>query len=165
MFACSESTQRHIQEALEKYKLNRVVVAACTPRTHEPIFRETLRKIGLNPYLLEMANIRDHCSWVHQQEPAQATFKAHDLIRMAVAKAGRLEPLEPKEMEIGHEVMVVGGGIGGMEAALQLARRGYRVSLVEKEEKLGGWTSRLQTLYPSGKSGEQTCPGKSQRII
>ena len=164
LFACSESTQRYIQEAVQKYKLNRVVIAACTPRTHEPIFRETLRKIGLNPYLLEMANIRDQCSWVHQQESEQATRKARDLIRMAVAKVCSLEPLEPKKMEIGHEVLVIGGGIGGMETALQLSRRGYEVTLLEKEEKLGGWTSRLQTLYPSGKSGAQMVLEKARAL-
>ena len=164
MFACSESTQRHIQEAIAEHELNRVVIAACTPRTHEPIFRETLRKIGMNPYLMEMANIRDHCSWVHQQEPGQATAKAGDLIRMAVAKVGHLEPLEPKKMEIGHDVLVIGGGIGGMETALQLGRRGYRVTLVEKNEKLGGWTAKLKTLYPSGKSGEQLVREKAKEL-
>ncbi len=113
------------------------MIAACTPRTHEPIFRETLRKVGLNPYLLEMANIRDQCSWVHSAEAVQATGKAQDLIRMAVARARQLEPLEPKEMEIGHNVLVIGGGIAGIETALQLGKREYTVFLAEKAPELG----------------------------
>jgi heterodisulfide reductase subunit A len=157
LFACSESTQR-------QNKLNRVVIAACTPRTHEPIFRETMRKIGLNPYLLEMANIRDHCSWVHHDNPSAATRKANDLIRMAVARARKLEPLEPKEMEIGHNILVIGGGITGLETALQLARRDYQIYLVEKESHLGGWVNKLQSLYPSGVSGEELIKSKIKQI-
>ncbi len=164
LFACSESTQRNIQEKITENKLNRVVIAACTPRTHEPIFRETLRKVGLNPYLLEMANIRDHCSWVHQQEPGAATEKARDLIRMAVARARKLEPLEPKEMEIGHNVLVIGGGIAGLETAIQLAGRDYGVFLVEREEHLGGVTRQLDSLYPSGNPGEKLIREKLKEI-
>jgi heterodisulfide reductase subunit A len=154
LFACSESTQRQIQAIIIEHKLNRVVIAACTPRTHEPVFRETLRKTGLNPYLLEMANIRDHCSWVHQQEKEAATEKAKDLIKMAVARARKLEPLEPKEMTIGHHVLVIGGGIAGLETAVQLARRGYGVFIVERDETLGGYTKNLHSLYPSGQPGK-----------
>jgi heterodisulfide reductase subunit A len=164
LFACSESTQRQIQEQIVENKLNRVVVAACTPRTHEPIFRESLRKIGLNPYLLEMANIRDHCSWVHQGDPELATTKASDLIRMAVARARILEPLEPKEMDIGHHVLVVGGGIAGLETAIQLARRSYTVYVIEKEEQLGGWSEQLQKLYPSGTAGAELIKNKLQEL-
>jgi heterodisulfide reductase subunit A len=164
LFACSESTQRNIQEKVLENKLNRVVIAACTPRTHEPIFRETIRKIGLNPYLLEMANIRDHCSWVHHNDPKSATAKANDLIRMAVAKARKLEPLEPKEMEIGHNVLVIGGGITGLETSLQLAKRDYQVYLIEQEDYLGGWVSKLQSLYPSGVSGEELIKDKIKQI-
>jgi heterodisulfide reductase subunit A len=164
LFACSESTQRAIQQSVIDNKINRLVIAACTPRTHEPIFRETIRKIGLNPYLLEMANIRDQCSWVHQHQSDKATEKARDLIRMAVAKVRELEPLEPKEMPIGHEVVVIGGGIAGMETAIQLSRRGYKVSIVEQEEHLGGWTRHLKSLYPSGMSGLDLVQKKLQEI-
>jgi heterodisulfide reductase subunit A2 len=164
LFACSESTQRLIQEKVLENRLNRVVIAACTPRTHEPIFRETLRKIGLNPYLMEMANIRDHCSWVHQNDPKAATLKAQDLIRMAVARTRKLEPLEPKEMEIGHDVLVIGGGITGMETALQLAKREYKVYLMEKEDNLGGAVKDLKNLYPSGKSGEELIKSKMKDL-
>lgn len=164
LFACSESTQRSIQEKVLEHKINRVVIAACTPRTHEPIFRETLRKIGLNPYLFEMANIRDHCSWVHQNDPVAATAKAGDLIRMAVARAKKLEPLEPKEMEIGHNILVIGGGIAGLETAIQLARREYGVFIVEKGEHLGGVTKELQSLYPNLKPGEALIQEKLKEV-
>jgi heterodisulfide reductase subunit A len=164
LFACSESTQRAIQQSVIDNKINRVVIAACTPRTHEPVFRETLRKIGLNPYLMEMANIRDQCSWVHQYEAEKATNKGQDLIRMAVARVRELEPLEPKEMPIGHDIVIIGGGIAGMETAIQLSRRGYKVSIVEKQEYLGGWTRHLNSLYPSGESGLDLVQRKLQEI-
>jgi heterodisulfide reductase subunit A len=164
LFACAESTQRNIQEIILNNRLNRVVIAACTPRTHEPIFRETLRKVGLNPYLLEMANIRDQCSWVHSGYARQATSKAKDLIRMAVAKVRQLEPLEPKEMKIGHKVMVIGGGIAGIETALQLGKRNYSVFLVEKEKELGGWVKDLKILYPSGMSGKDLISKKMEEL-
>jgi len=164
LFACSESTQRNIQEKVLENKLNRVVIAACTPRTHEPIFRESLRKIGLNPFLFEMANIRDHCSWVHQNDPVSATRKAKDLVRMAVARVKQLEPLESKEMEIGHNVMVIGGGIAGLETAIQLARRDYGVFIVEKDEHLGGMTKQLNSLYPSAKPGDFLVQEKMKEV-
>jgi heterodisulfide reductase subunit A len=164
LFACAESTQRLIQEKVQENKLNRVVIAACTPRTHEPIFRETLRKVGLNPYLLEMANIRDQCSWVHTGDPTSATAKARDLIRMAVAKARDLEPLEQQEMEIGHNVLVIGGGISGIETAIQLSKRDYTVYLLEKNDQLGGWVRDLRILYPSGKSGKELIEEKIKEI-
>ncbi len=164
LFACAESTQRNIQEKILSNRLNRVVVAACTPRTHEPIFRETLRKVGLNPYLLEMANIRDQCSWVHGQAADAATRKAKDLLRMAVARVRQLEPLEPKEMEIGHDVLVIGGGISGIETALQLGKRDYNVLLVEKDKALGGWVKELEILYPSGMSGKELIRSKVQEL-
>ncbi len=164
LFACAESTQRLIQEKIVENHLNRVVIAACTPRTHEPIFRESLRKVGLNPYLLEMANIRDHCSWVHREEPQSATAKAKDLIRMAVAKVRLLEPLESKEMEIGHQVFVIGGGISGIETALQLKKRDYQVYLVEKDAQLGGWVNKLKILYPTGITGQEFIDKKLEEL-
>ncbi len=164
LFACAESTQRYIQDKIIENKLNRVVISACTPRTHEPIFRETLHKTGLNPYLFEMVNIRDQCSWVHHDRPEAAVEKAKDLIRMGVAKVRELEPLEPSEMEIGHDILVIGGGIAGIETALQLARRKYKVYLVEQNEELGGWLNKLSTLYPSGMSGPELIKEKLKDI-
>ncbi len=154
LFSCSGSAQKEIEERIRENRLNRVVVAACTPRTHEPVFRETLLAAGLNPYLLEMANIRDHCSWVHQNEPDEATAKAKDLVRMAVARAGRLEPLTPREMTLNRQVVVIGGGIAGMQAAVDIAAQGFRTTLIETQSKLGGRVRKLNSVYPSGIPGK-----------
>lgn len=137
-YTCADDTQKLIKERIAEHRLNRIVVASCTPRTHEPIFRETLRDAGLNPYLLEMANIRDQCSWVHSGQPEQATEKAVDLVRMAAARASRLQPLEESTVPVNHASLVVGGGIAGMTAALALADQGFSVHLVEKGGELGG---------------------------
>ncbi len=155
LFACAESTQRQIQERIKEYYLNRVVVAACTPKTHEPIFQETLSKVGLNPYLFDMVNIRDQCSWVHLREPDAATKKAKDLIRMAVARARLLVPLNKREMEVGQKILVIGGGIAGIQTVIDMANRGFEVHLVEKESVLGGRVSKLASLYPRGESGKE----------
>ncbi len=138
LFTCSEDTQKLITEAVKENQLNRVVVAACTPRTHEPLFQETIREAGLNPYLFEFANIRDQDSWVHQQEPELATEKAKDLVRMAVAKAALLEPLQPVHLDISQNALVIGGGLAGMTAALNLADQGLFTYLVEEKDELGG---------------------------
>ena len=138
LFACAGDSQRIIAEAIAEKSLNRVVVCACTPRTHEPLFQGTLRSAGVNPYLFEFANIREHCSWVHQKEPEQATAKAKELTRMAVAKVICLEPLSPQSMSVNHDALVVGGGVAGMTAALELARHGCHVHLVEQKKQLGG---------------------------
>ena len=151
----SASTQAEIQDRILEHRLNRVVVAACTPKTHEPIFQETVANVGLNPYLLEMVNIRDQCSWVHINDPEKATEKAKDLIRMAVAKVRLAEPLEMRKLNIDHDVLVIGGGIAGMQTAIDLANRGANVHLVEREDALGGRVSRLTTLYPSYGSGAE----------
>ena len=153
LFACAASTQTEIQEKVIEHKLNRVVVAACTPKTHEPIFRETLAKVGLNPYLFEMVNIRDQCSWVHQHEPEKATQKAKDLVRIGVARARLLNSLQIREMKIDHNVIILGGGVAGIQAAIDLAGKGFNVNLVEKEKQLGGRVAKLATLYPSYKPG------------
>ncbi len=137
-YTCADDTQNRIKDRIAEYGLNRVVVASCTPRTHEPIFRDTLRDSGLNPYLLEMANIRDQCSWVHSGQPGRATDKAVDLVRMAVARASRLMPLEETTVPVSNAALVVGGGIAGMTAALALAEQGFPVHLVEKSAELGG---------------------------
>ena len=138
LYTCSQDTQEKIKQAIKKYRLNRVVVASCTPRTHEPLFQETIREAGLNRYLFEMANIRDQDSWVHMHEPEKATQKAKDLVKMAVAKAQLLEPLKRSLLSITHKGLVIGGGITGMVSALRLAQEGYETYLIEKEPQLGG---------------------------
>jgi heterodisulfide reductase subunit A-like polyferredoxin len=138
LYTCSQDTQKRIVEMINEHKLNRVVVASCTPRTHEPLFRETIREAGLNPYLFEMANIRDQCSWIHMNESEPATEKAKDLVRMAVAKAGLLTPLKRVEIDVTQKALVIGGGIAGMIASLSLAEQGFPVYLVEKDNSLGG---------------------------
>jgi heterodisulfide reductase subunit A len=138
LFTCSQDTQKLIREAIKEHRLNRVVVAACTPRTHEPMFQETIREAGLNRYLFELANIRDQDSWVHQSEPEKATEKAKDLVRMAVAKVALLEPIERMQVPINQDALVIGGGIAGMSAALNLADQGFMTFLVEEKKDLGG---------------------------
>ena len=143
LFTCSQDTQEKIKKAIKEYGLNRVVVASCTPRTHEPMFRETIRQAGLNPYLFEMANIRDQCSWVHMHERDRATEKAKDLVRMAVAKARLIEPLQPVTLPVNHRALVIGGGVAGMTSALTLAEQGFEVDLIERSNALGGMTRRI----------------------
>lgn len=146
LYTCSNDTQEKIKKIIKEQNLNRVVVAACTPRTHEPLFRNTCREAGLNPYLFEMANIRDQNSWVHRDHPEAATKKAKDLVRMAVAKARLLEPLEKGKISINKNVLVIGGGISGMTAAEELATQGYQVYLIEKEKELGGNLRKIKYL-------------------
>jgi heterodisulfide reductase subunit A-like polyferredoxin len=138
LFTCSDDTQRKIKEAIEEYKLNRVVVASCTPRTHEPLFQETIREAGLNKHLFEMANIRDQCSWIHMHQPEEATAKAKDLVRMAIAKARLIEPLPALPLDVTQKGLVIGGGLAGMVSALGIANQGYQVYLIEREKELGG---------------------------
>ncbi|MFW5936973.1 MAG: CoB--CoM heterodisulfide reductase iron-sulfur subunit A family protein, partial [Desulfosalsimonas sp.] len=138
MFSCSTDTQNMMAKAISENDLNRIVVAACSPRTHEPLFQDTLKEAGLNGYLLEMANIRNHNAWVHQQEPEKATQKARDQVRMAVAKARMVQPLEKLQVEVIQKALVVGGGPAGLNAALGLADQGYETVLVEKTGELGG---------------------------
>ena len=138
LFACSTDTARQISETIREKGLNRVVVAACTPRTHEPLFRDTLREGGINPYFFEMANIREHCSWVHSREKEVATQKAKDIVRMSVARTARLEPLQEFELPVDKRALVVGGGVAGMTSALSLANQGFEVYLVEKDTGPGG---------------------------
>ncbi|MGA2256191.1 MAG: FAD-dependent oxidoreductase, partial [Thermoguttaceae bacterium] len=137
-YTCADDNQDQMKAKIAEHRLNRVVVASCTPRTHEPIFRDTLRDAGLNPYLLEMANIRDQCSWVHSGNPGAATEKAIDLVRMATARAAALVPLQETTAPVNNAALVVGGGIAGMTAALALAEQGFPVHLVEKSDRLGG---------------------------
>ena len=146
LFTCSQDTQEKIKEAIEKYKLNRVVVASCSPRTHESLFRNTIREAGLNPYLFEMVNIRDQCSWVHHHEPEEATEKAKELIRMIVAKSRLLEPLKRERIPVKDSALIIGGGVAGMTAALDLANQGYNVDLIERDGELGGHMRDIYTV-------------------
>ena len=138
LYTCSQDSQRRIIEMIKEHALNRVVIASCTPRTHEPLFRDTIREGGLNPYLFEMANIRDQCSWIHMTEPQLATEKAKDLVKMSVAKAARLEPLKRVEIDVVQKALVIGGGIAGMISSLSLAQQGFEVFLIERDNELGG---------------------------
>ena len=143
LFSCATNSAKEITDTIKEKNLNRVIVAACTPRTHEPIFRDTLREAGINQYLFDMANIREHCSWVHSKEKEYATRKAKDLIRMSVARVCRLEPLQEFDLPLDKTVLVVGGGVSGMTCALSLANQGFEVYLVEKEKELGGNARRI----------------------
>jgi len=145
LFICSTDAAQKIANTIREKKLNRVVVAACTPRTHEPLFRDTLREGGINQYFFEMANIREHCSWVHSKQKEEATRKAKDLVRMSVARSLKLEPLPEYELEVTPVALVVGGGPAGMTAALALADQGFEVHLAEKENDLGGAARRLRS--------------------
>ena len=138
LFTCSQDTAVKMAEVIKEENLTRVVVASCSPRTHEGLFQENCEKAGLNRYLFEMANIRDQDSWVHMNEPEKATQKAKDLVRMAVAKAKYLKPLKPGQLPVNHEALIIGGGLAGMTAALALADQGFASTIVEKEERLGG---------------------------
>jgi heterodisulfide reductase subunit A len=143
LYSCSQDALKGIADKIKENRLNRVVIAACSPRTHEPLFQETLKSIGLNPALIEMANIRDQCSWVHSQEPKAATEKAKDVVRMAVAKAMLLEPLEQTSVDVSPTALVIGGGAAGMTAALSIADQGFECVLVERSDQLGGNLRRL----------------------
>jgi heterodisulfide reductase subunit A-like polyferredoxin len=138
LYSCSQDAIQHITEVTKEKDLNRVVVASCTPLTHEPLFQDAIRQAGLNPALFEMANIRNQCSWVHPDNWDAATEKARDLVRMAVAKATRLEPLHKTEIEVEKAALVIGGGAAGINSALTLARQGFPVHLIEREDHLGG---------------------------
>jgi heterodisulfide reductase subunit A len=138
LFACSTDNAQQIADTIREKKLNRVVVAACTPRTHEPLFRDTCREGGINQYYYEMANIREHCSWVHSKEQDKATQKAKEIVRMSVARTALLEPLQEYELPVNKKTLVVGGGLAGMTSALSLANQGFEVCLAEKDSELGG---------------------------
>jgi len=144
LYTCSQDTQKLIREKIQENNLNRVIIASCTPRTHEPLFKETMQEAGLNPYLFEMTNIRDQCSWVHMHKPKEATEKAKDLVRSIVAKARLLKPLRKPLIDVTPVGLIIGGGVSGMTAALELARQGFEVHLVEREKELGG---HLRTLH------------------
>jgi heterodisulfide reductase subunit A len=155
LYTCSSAGLDSIKEQIEKFKLNRVIVASCTPATHESLFQKTCEEAGLNKYLFEMANIREHCSWVHMHLPEEATEKAKDLIRMAVAKASYLEPQTETELDINPSALVIGGGIAGINAAMSLARQGFQVHLIDKEAELGGMLNHLYKLQPTERDASE----------
>jgi heterodisulfide reductase subunit A len=150
LYTCSADTQSIIKEKVQDFNLNRVIVASCTPRTHEPLFQETIREAGLNRYLFQMANIRDQCSWVHMNEPEAATEKAKDLVRMAVNKARNIEPIERIKLKVTPNTLVIGGGISGMTAALNFANQEFETFLVEKESTLGGFANHIYHSLEGG---------------
>ena len=150
LYTCSETGLAAIRTAIQEKSLDRVVVASCTPRTHEPLFRDCCEEAGLNKYLFNFVNIRDQCSWVHMKDPAGAYDKAMDLVRMGIAKSQHLEPLNMINVKINPSALVIGGGVAGMSAALSLNRQGFNTYLVEKEEKLGGRLNALNNLFPHG---------------
>jgi heterodisulfide reductase subunit A len=148
-YTCADPGQNEIKDAIREHKLNRVVVASCTPRQHEPTFRQCVLEGGLNPYLMEMANLREHCSWVHPGDWDGATDKAKDLIASAVARARFLEPQEEMTVPVSQAALVIGGGVAGIEAAIELADAGHQVVLVEKEPSIGGIMAQLDKTYPT----------------
>ncbi|KAF0121463.1 MAG: heterodisulfide reductase subunit A [bacterium] len=148
-YLCSEPGQQLIQDDIREHHLNRVVVASCSPRLHEPTFRRVCSESGLNPYLMEMANLREQCSWVHTNQPREATEKAKDLVKMAVSRARKLQPQEELKVPIIKSTLVIGGGVAGIQAALDLADSGYQVYLVEKKPSVGGIMAQLDKTFPT----------------
>jgi len=148
-YTCADPGQNEIRRAIVEHKLERVVVASCTPRMHEPTFRACVASAGLNPYLMEMANLREHCAWVHANDRAGATRKAQDLVASAVARALELAPQIEPEIEVTQAALVIGGGVAGIQAALDLAQGGLQVTLVEKEASIGGLMAQLDKTYPT----------------
>jgi heterodisulfide reductase subunit A len=148
-YTCSDQGQAEIKKDIQEHKLNRVVVASCSPRLHEPTFRKACEEAGLNKYLFEMANIREHCSWVHLYDRKAATDKAKDLVKMAVAKVALLEPAVEAEVPITRKALVIGGGVAGIQASLDLADTGYKVYLVEKQPSIGGMMARIDKTFPT----------------
>jgi len=148
-YACSEPGQQQIKDDILEHGLDRVVVASCSPRLHEPTFRQMLQSAGINPYLLEMANLREQCSWVHMNEPDAATSKAEDLVKMAVSRIRLLQPLKEDIIPLTKRTLVIGGGVAGIQAALDLADNGYDVVLVEKKPAIGGVMAQLDKTFPT----------------
>ncbi len=164
MFSCAGNTQQEIEEAIKQEGITRVVVAACSPKTHESIFRGVLMRSGLNPYLLEMSNIRNMDSWVHKADKEAATIKAMDMVSMAVEKARRLVPLEISHLPLTQSALVIGGGIAGMTAAAALARQGFKTHLVEKSDKLGGLLNQLEDVAPADLKAQELVKVKSHEV-
>jgi len=148
-YSCADPGQNEIRKAIAEYNLNRVVVAACSPRMHEPTFRNCVQMAGLNPFLYEMANIREMCSWCHPNNKLMATDKAKEIIMMAIAKVRLLVPLTHFQVPVTNRALVIGGGIAGINAALDMANMGYKVYLVERDESIGGHMAQLNKTFPT----------------
>jgi heterodisulfide reductase subunit A len=147
-YTCADPGQQEIQRAIYEHRLNRVVVASCSPASYEVIFRQCIEGAGLNPYLLEMANIREHCSWVTPGDRAAATQKAKDIVKVAVARSHWLYPQDEEQIPVTDAALVIGGGVAGIQAALDIADAGHRVYLVEKKASIGGIMAQLDKVYP-----------------
>ena len=148
-YTCADPGQNEIKRYVKENNLNRVVVASCSPRMHEPTFRACVADVGVNPYLLEMVNLREHCSWVHLHDRKGATDKAKDMVKIGVARARFLEPQIEKVVPVTNKALVIGGGVAGIQAALDLADTGYQVYLVEKDPSIGGIMAQLDKTYPT----------------
>ncbi len=164
LYTCSETGLAQIKKGVTENSLNRVVVASCTPRTHEPLFRETIKDVGLNEYLFQFVNIRDQCTWVHMKYPKEALEKAKEVIRMGVAKVAKLEALENIVVDATPTAMVIGGGVSGITAALSLANQGFETHLVEKDNQLGGKLNVLNKLFPTGQDASELLESLKERI-
>ena len=147
-YSCSDLGQKAIRDAIKEHNLDRVVVASCSPRMHEKTFQKCIETAGLNRYMFEMANIREQCSWVHDDK-AKATDKSWEVVKMTVAKANHLEPLQPLKSPVEKRALVIGGGISGMQAALDISRAGYKVTMVEKSPSIGGRMAQLEKTFPT----------------
>ena len=163
LYACSADSGEKMKHIINEYALNRMIVASCTPRTHEPLFQENMKEAGLNPHLFEMANIRDQCAWVHTNEPEMATKKAKDIIKMAVSKSKLREPLYSKVIDVNHNCLIIGGGLAGMTAALDLANQGFETYLLEQSDALGGNLRRLKFLL-DGQDPQQKLQDMIQKV-
>jgi heterodisulfide reductase subunit A len=148
-YTCADPGQNEIKRYVKENNLNRVVVASCSPRMHEPTFRACVADVGVNPYLLEMVNLREHCSWVHLHDRKGATDKAKDMVKIGVARARFLEPQIEKVVPVTNKALVIGGGVAGIQAALDLADTGYQVYLVEKDPSIGGIMAQIDKTYPT----------------
>jgi len=163
-WTCSVDYLARMQQAIKEHNLNRVVVAACTPRTHEPLFKRTVKVAGMNPYLLDFVSIREQSSWVHMDDPAAATEKAKDLVKMGVAKAVLLEPGEEIRLPVQTDCLVIGGGMAGMTAALNLAAQDFQVAIVEKQPQLGGLLNKIARLAPEGPSADEVVSARVRQV-
>jgi heterodisulfide reductase subunit A len=164
-WSCSVDYLAKLQEAIKEHNLNRVVIASCTPRTHEPLFKKTVKEAGLNPYLLEFVSIREQVSWVHMNDPVRATEKAKDLIKMGVAKAILLEPGEEIRLPVKQDCLIIGGGIAGMTAALNIAAQGFKAIIVEKQPQLGGLLNKLDRIAPEEVSADEIAKAKAELVV
>ncbi|NVM18335.1 MAG: CoB--CoM heterodisulfide reductase iron-sulfur subunit A family protein [Candidatus Lokiarchaeota archaeon] len=164
LYTCSETGLAQIRKGIREHNLNRVVVASCTPRTHEPLFRDCIKDEGLNEYLFQFVNIRDQCTWVHMKHPKETFEKIKDVIRMGVAKAAKLEALENIVVDATPTAMVIGGGVAGITAALSLANQGFKTHLIERDDKLGGKLNVINKLFPTGQAASELLESLNRRV-